>query len=123
MAFVALAICLLIAGLGACGVFSPDALVRTVRRFQTPTGLYVAAALRLVLGAALFVSAPDSRAPGALSVLGVLIIVAGLITPFFGVERFRRMLDWWASLGAGFLRAWGFSALVLGLGLAYAVVG
>ena len=122
MAFVAFAICLLIAAVGAVGILSPDGLVGIVRRFQTPTGLYVAAALRLVLGAALFVSAPGSRAPETLHVLGVLIIVAGLITPLFGIERFRKLLDWWSSLGGGFLRAWGAAALVLGLWLAYAVI-
>ena len=56
-----------------------------------------------------------------LTVLGIFIGVMGLITPFFGVDRFRRLLDWWSALGPGFLRVWGAFALVLDLLLAYAV--
>lgn len=121
MAFVAFALSLLIAVFGGLGLISPDRLVGVVRRFQTPTGLYVAAAIRVVLGVALFLAAPTSRAPELLHVLGVVIFVAGLVTPLFGVDRFRRLLDWWSALGPGFLRFWGASALVLGLLLAYAV--
>ncbi len=121
MPFVAFALSLLIAALGGLGVVSPDRLVDVVRRFQTPTGLYVAAAIRIVLGVALFFAAPTSRAPELLRVLGVVILVAGLITPMFGLDRFRRLLEWWLSLGAGFRRAWAAITLVLGLLLAYAV--
>ena len=34
--------------------------------FETPTGLYAAAVIRLVFGVALFFAAPTSRAPRAL---------------------------------------------------------
>ncbi len=122
MTLVALIICLLTSALGALGIASPSRLLGVVRYFQTPAGLYVAAALRLVLGVALFFAAPTSRAPELVRILGVVIIVAGLITPFFGLERFRRLLEWWSALGPGFFRAWAAFALVFGFLLAYAVV-
>jgi uncharacterized membrane protein YidH (DUF202 family) len=118
----ALLLSLLIAALGALGVASPSRLLGLVRYLQTPAGLYVAAALRLVLGLALFFAAPGSRAPELLRILGVVIIVAGLITPFFGLERFRRLLDWWSARGPAFVRVWAAFALAFGLLLAYAVV-
>ena len=71
---------------------------------------------------ALFVSAPDSRAPDTLRVVGVLFAVAGLVLPFYGAERFRRTLEGFLALGLGFSRAWGALALGVGLLLAYAVV-
>ena len=122
MTFVALALCVFVAAIGALGVVSPDRLLGVVRRFQSPTGLYAAAAIRLVFGVALFLAAPTSRAPEIVRVLGVFIIVAGLITPFFGVERFRRIVEWWSALGPVVVRIWAASTLVLGLWLAYAVV-
>ena len=77
-----------------------------VRSIQTPAGFYVAAALRLALGIALFVAAPRSRVPDVISILGVLIVVAGLAAPFFGLERFRKLLDWWSNRGSLTIRLW-----------------
>jgi hypothetical protein len=92
-----------------------------VQSFQTPTGLFLAAVLRVVLGVALFFSAPGSRAPGLISVVGIVIIVLGIATPFFGVERFRRLLDRWSARGPSFIRGWGLLAMALGLSLMYAI--
>ena len=60
MTLVALVSSLLIAVLGAVGVASPARFVGIVRYFETPRGLYLAAAFRLALGVALVFSAPVS---------------------------------------------------------------
>ena len=122
MTLVALIICLLTSALGALGIASPSRLLGVVRYFQTPMGLYFAAGIRVLLGVALLFAAPASRAPGLIYILGVIIIVIGLITPFFGLERFRRLLDWWSAQGSAFVRGWAVLALLFGLSLAYAVV-
>jgi hypothetical protein len=122
VALVALVISLFIAALGALGVASPARLLSVVRSFQTPAGLYLAAVLRVVLGMALFLAAPVSRAPELIRVLGAVVFVAGLITPLFGLKRFRRLLDWWSARGSAFIRAWATVTLAVGLLLAYAVV-
>lgn len=119
---IALVLSLFVAVLGAVGLASPSRLLGIVRSFQTPLGLYLAAALRLVLGTAIFFAAPASRAPELLRILGVVIVVAGVITPFFGLERFRKLLDWWSAQGPTFVRAWSGFAFALGLLLAYALV-
>jgi hypothetical protein len=113
---------LFMAALGLLGVVAPPRLIGFVRSWQTPTGLYAAAALRLVLGVALFLAAPTSRAPDVLQPLGVFVFAAGVATPFFGLERFRKLLDWWSARGSGFLRTWACFALGFGLLLVYAVV-
>ena len=122
MTLAALIICLLTAAFGALGVASPSRLLGVVRYLQTPMGLYFAAGIRVLLGVALLFSAPTSRAPGLIYILGVFIIVIGVITPFFGLERFRRLLDWWSAQGSGFVRGWAVLALLFGLSLAYALV-
>jgi len=53
-------------------------------------------------------------------VLGIFIIIAGLVTPFFGMERSRALFDWWSMQGSFFTRAWPIAAVVLGLFIAYA---
>lgn len=122
MALIAFAISLFVAALGALGIFSPPRLVNVVLHFQTRAGLYAAAALRLVFGAALFLAAPTSRAPEVVRIVGVIAFVAGLITPLFGLERFRRLLDWLSARGPVFIRLWASFALVFGLLLAYAII-
>ncbi len=122
MTLVALIICLFTAAFGALGIVSPSRLLGVVRYLQTPMGLYFAAGVRVLLGVALLFAAPTSRAPDVIHILGVFIIVIGVITPFFGLERFRRLLDWWSAQGSAFIRGWAVLALVFGLSLAYAVV-
>jgi hypothetical protein len=122
MALVALALSLVVASVGALGVVSPPKLLNLVRSFHSPVGLYVAAAFRVVLGAALVLAARTSRAPEVLRILGFIILVAGLVTPMFGLERFRRLIEWWFARGPAFTRAWSAVALAFGLLLAYAVL-
>ena len=122
MALVALILSLFVAALGAIGIVSPGRLLRVVRQFQSTAGLYAAAILRIVLGVALFLAAPTSRSPEIVRILGIISFVSDLITPLFGLERFRRILDWWSARGPAFQRVWAGFALAFGVFLAYAVV-
>ncbi len=121
MAIVALVLSLSVAALGALGLLSPMRLIDIVQHFQSLAGLYAAAALRVILGLALFFAAPASRSPKILRILGIIILAAGLITPLFGLERAHRLMDWWSGQGVMVMRVWAALALALGLFLAYAV--
>jgi hypothetical protein len=121
MTLVALIICLLLSAVGAMGIASPKWLLGFARSVQTPVGLLVAGAVRVALGMALLFSAPDSRIPELILVVGVVVIIRGVITPFMGVERSRRLLDRWSAQGLAFLRGWAVLTLVLGLSLMYAI--
>ena len=121
MNFIAFILSLFVAALAALGMVSPMRLLNIVRHFQSPAGIYAAAALRIILGLALFFAAPTSRAPGIVRIVGIITLVVGLITPLFGLERFRRLLHWWSARGPAFMRIWAGFALAFGLLLAYAV--
>ena len=121
MTILALVLSLFVAALGLLGLISPPRLLDIVRHFQSQAGLYAAAALRMVLGVALFSSAPTSRAPRTIRILGVIILVAGMVTPLFGMERLRGLIDWWSARGLVFMRVWAIFALVFGIFLAYAI--
>jgi hypothetical protein len=109
--------------LGLIGLFVPERLVPLSNRLITPQGLYFAMAFRLAIGVVLLRAAPDSRAPTALRVLGWLVIVSGVITPFIGVERARAMVDWWTARGQVLLRLWAAVAIAFGGFILYAVRG
>lgn len=116
-----MAIGFIIAGIGAFGVAAPSVFLKFGRSLQTSNILYIIAAVRVIFGAVLLCVAPVSRTPKTLRVLGVLIVIAGVLTPFIGVERSRAMLDWWSIQGPLFTRAWAGVAVVFGLFIVYAV--
>ena len=112
--------CLVIA-MGLLGLISPDLLIDLVKRAQTPVGLYSAAGLRVVLGSAMCLAAPQSRAPLALWIVGIVVVVVGVVTPFVGLERSRRLLEAWWSRGSTFTRIWAMCVTAVGAALVYAV--
>jgi len=122
MAFVAFTLGALVAIIGTVGFVAPRWLAALVAAFHGPFGLALAAGLRLVLGAALFVGAPRSRAPLVFRALGIVTFVAGLATPMMGVARFDALLDWWTALDPWIARAWSACAAVVGVAIAYGIV-
>ena len=117
-----LAIGFLIAALGAIGVVAPHILQSISRYTVTQTGLYVAAALRVVIGVALLRAAAASRAPRFLRFLGVIAIAAGIGTLFLGVDRAAAILAWWSGQGAFLIRLWPALGLVFGVIVVWAVI-
>ena len=124
MKALALLVALFVIVVGITGVIAPDRVMAIGRQLITPTGLYVIGALRVVIGLVLFLAAPASRAPKTLRVLGVLVVIAGLATPLFGVvfgiDRMRALLDR-AAEGTPFIRLGAALAIVLGAWLGFVV--
>jgi len=112
---------LIVAALGVAGVVSPARLLDVVGRAQTTFGLYAIAGLRLVLGGALLLAAPGSRAPLFLTVLGWFALVSGVLTPVVGLRGFRAVLDWWRARPDWGVRLWALLVIAFGTSLVWAV--
>ena len=112
---------LAISCVGGLGVTAPSILLEFGRSLLTPPALYWAAALRVIFGALLILVAKESRMPGALRVIGAFIVVAGLLTPFFGADRFGEALTWFSGQGSLLIRAVAVLPLIAGLFFAYAI--
>jgi hypothetical protein len=104
---------------GAIGFAAPDVLLALGHSVTTPGGLYAIAAVRIALGLVFVFAAPASRAPRTLRVLGIIVIIAGLTTPSFGVARARTVLDWWANAGPSLIRLPAGVAMAIGGALVY----
>jgi hypothetical protein len=89
------------------------------RAVLTPAGLDAIAGVRIAIGLVFVLAAPASRAPWTLRVLGVVIIVAGVMTPWFGVTRARAVLDWWATASPLLMRLEAGVAIACGGALVY----
>ncbi len=105
--------------LGILGVAAPSSFVQAVSFFQTPPMLYIAAGLRVLVGAGLAWAASVSRLPRLLLILGVIIAIGGLVTPLVGTLLARPILDSWAAGGPGWVRLWGAASLALAAFLGY----
>jgi len=104
----------LFAAIGAMSVFWPYIVLDFARNLVTPNGMFAAAAVRVVFGAALLLAAGTSRAPTLLRVFGLVILVAGLATPLFGAEPALGLLDTLSADGGAWMRITGTIALAFG---------
>ncbi|MFW2389217.1 MAG: hypothetical protein ACN4G0_12825 [Polyangiales bacterium] len=108
--------------MGAWGLLVPARLAAFAARFGTAGGLWFAAGIRLVLGLALWFAAPASRAPLLLQVLGVVALIAAVVIPFVGVDRFKRLIDWWTKLSPAAMRATSLFAVAFGAAILWALL-
>jgi len=108
--------------LGAWSAVAPARMTALADRFSTTKGMWFAAAIRLVIGATLWFAAPQSRAPLMLQVFGVIAIVAAVVIPLMGVDRFKAMLGWWKKLSTPAMRAWSLLAVAFGVAILWALV-
>ncbi len=115
------AVAIFVVAVGLYGVISPAGLVSFVRYWQSQGGFWFAAALRLVLGIALWIVAPASRAPLTLQILAVISLAAGISIPLMGYSRYESLLTWWQRQSAWFVRVWCVVALAFGLFLLWSV--
>jgi hypothetical protein len=104
MRAIALLIAALMVLLGLTGVLWPEGLMQLALYSFTATGLYVVAAVRIVLGALLFVAARATRTPKTVRVIGLILLLAGIATVFISAERAQLMKDWWIAHGPDTLR-------------------
>src|SRR5438874_9196603 len=98
---------------------APDLRLSLERSVVTPAGLYAIAALRIAIGLVFVLAAPASRAPRTVRVLGLIVIIAGLMTPWFGVARARAVLNWFATAGPLLMRVDAGVGVALGGFLVY----
>jgi hypothetical protein len=112
---------LAIAGLGILGIAAPGVLLDFGRSLMATPALYGVAAVRIGFGALLMLVAAQSRFPRVLRMVGLLIVVAGFLTLWFGAERFHGAFGWFADLPTALVRAIAILPLLAGVFFVYAI--
>src|ERR1700751_1244506 len=97
MIALALILCAAIAGMGVVIIVRPPLAHDLTSLFADKTGMWIATAIRAVLALGLLAAASDSKAPILLRILGLLILIVAIVMPILGLERHRRMIDWWLA--------------------------
>lgn len=121
MKLAAIVIGVLVISVGIIGLVNPSTLLTIGQVAVTPVGLYVIAGLRICIGVVLVLAAATSRLPKTVRAAGALIVLAGIVTPLFGVDRSRAVLDWLTAHGQGLLRLDALVATALGVFIVYAI--
>ncbi len=122
MPLAVLATGLLVTALSLFFFVHPGALPGALARVFDSRWRYGAALLRLLLGAGLIASAETVAFPGAVTLLGWLFVMAGLLLVVIPPPPLRRMTGWFVNLPAAATRLWLCLALALGFFLIYAAM-
>jgi len=122
MTALVLILCAAIAAMGVVMIVKPALAHDFTRLFADKTGMWVATALRAVLALGLFAAAGESKAPMLLRILGLVILLVAIVMPILGLDRHRRMIDWWLARDRKIEILCGAAAFVVGLGLIYLIL-
>jgi len=122
MKAIALFIAALLVLFGLTGVLWPEGLMQLATYSFSRTGLYVVAAARVVLGGLLFFAASATRTPKTIRVIGLLVLIAGIVTAVISPERADLMKDWLVARGPDTLRIAACIPLAAGLFIAGATL-
>lgn len=104
-----------IIALGALAIIAPPKFAGVVSLMQDPPMLYVAALIRVTIGATFLLAYPHARGRIVLFFLGVVMVMGGIVTPIIGQGLARPILDAWLQGGDWVVRGWGFGAILLGV--------
>ena len=104
---------------GAITVTVPGLRLAFERSVITPTGIYAITAVRIAIGVGFVLAAPVSRTPRMIRVFGLIVIIAGLSTPWFGVTRAQTLMNWLEKTGPLLMRIDAVLAMAIGLFLVY----
>ena len=55
-------------------------------------------------------------------VLGLLILIVAILIPILGLDRHRRMIDWWIARPRTMQIVWGAATFVFGILLIYLIL-
>jgi hypothetical protein len=106
----------------AWGIYAPGKLMKLVAGVaQHGWGIYAAVIVRLVLGLALIIAAPDSRFPLIFQALGWIAIVAAVALALMGRQGIRRLVAWFERFSPASIRLWLLSGTAFGGFLIYGV--
>lgn len=109
--YAALLFGLVIVSLGVLGLAAPETFLAALSFFQQGNRIYVAAAVRIVIGIVVIAAASESRWPRALRVAGGLLVFLGLVTPVSTHPIPSVTWGWWPG---NFVRPWAWSTILLG---------
>jgi len=101
-------------------ILRPGIMLAAFQFFKKGIRVYLAAVVRLALSIVFFLGARECDRPWLIIAIGVLLLLSGLLIFVMGLDRVRRILEWFLRQPIVFLRFVAASPLVFGLIIVYA---
>ena len=109
-------------GFGLALLVAPGFLRRGFGIIVRPSTLPLFAILRIGFGIALVLASADTRLPVFVWAFGLLLIIAGVSLPLFGIRRLMKWAERWKAKPDGVIRGWALLAILLGALLTWAAI-
>jgi hypothetical protein len=101
----------------------PGLVTEFLLRHAAKTWMHVmAAAIRVIMGVALILYAPQSRFPLTLQVIGWIAVAAGVILALIPPAKFQQLINWAVDRFGRYTRMAGLAAVIFAMFLIYAVL-
>jgi hypothetical protein len=101
----------------------PGLVTEFLLRHAAKTWMHVmAAAIRVIMGVALILYAPQSRFPLTLQVIGWIAVAAGVILALIPPAKFQQLINWAVDRFDRYTRMAGLAAVIFAMFLIYAVL-
>jgi len=101
-------------------IIVPATLRDILEKFIKKNWLWPVSALRIILGAVFILAADQCSMPLFITVMGVVLISAGISIPIVGRKRTEYMARWWLNQKDWMIRIWAFATMLFGIALALA---
>lgn len=112
-----------VCALSVWGLLAPDKILKLVNGVMDKDwGIHVAVVVRLLLGAALIIAAPESRFPLIFEILGWIAVVAAVAILLMGRERLRKFVAWFGRFSEAMIRVWLLFGIAFGAFLVYGIL-
>jgi hypothetical protein len=104
------------------GFIAPDKIWKMINGVMDKDwAIHVAVIMRLLLGAALIIAAPQSRFPHVMEVLGWIAIIAAIAILFMGRDRLKKFIAWFQRMTNTIVRVWLLFGFAFGAFLIHSV--
>ena len=114
---------LLISIAGIVVIVRPSRVSDVADRFSSTPAIKAGAILgRIAIGILLLLAAPDTRLPTFMTILGFLLIVAGVALAIMKEAWVNALVGWWADQSETILRIWGVLIALFGGVIIYAAL-
>ena len=122
LAYIVAAVGVFVVAMGALGAAVPATMRDLLQSAHTAKVVYGAIGFRLLAGA-FFVFASDACAwPAAIGAVGVIMLAAGFIGLFIGVDRVMALTSWFMGFSDNMFRLWSLGAIGFSVFIVYAAV-
>ena len=107
--------------LGIAVLVNPGYLKQMISFFKEGKRIYFSVVLKSSIGLAFFLASPQCRLETVIRVLGIIYLIAPIVSLFFGLGRLKRYCEWWERRPVLIFRLWSVVTVALGGFIVYAV--